>query len=43
VAALETGDLTPPFPEIPLPPHPTHLQSSRQKYRKQEYDDEIPF
>ena len=42
VAALETGDLTPPFPEITLPPHP-HLQSSRQKYRKQEYDDEIPF
>jgi hypothetical protein len=43
VAALETGDSTPPFPEIPLPPHPTHLPSSRQKYRKQEYDDEIPF
>jgi hypothetical protein len=43
VAALETGDSTPPFPELPLPPQPTHLPSSRQKYRKQEYDDEIPF
>lgn len=43
VAALETGDSTPSFPGIPLPPEPTRLQSSRQKYRKQEYDDEIPF
>lgn len=43
VAALETGDSILLFPGIPHPPHPTHLRSSPQEYRKQEYDDEIPF
>jgi hypothetical protein len=43
VAALETGDSIPPFPEMAGPPQPGHLRSLRQVYRKQKYDDEIPF